>query len=234
VAWKKWDEAEFGHFRPDEALYYKTELAQIGIAGVEGLKIGEIGFGNGAFAGWLRANDAYWVGCEANTELTARASTAGYDVLTPGSNFPSHCGAASLDLFVAFDVIEHLELDAIKKLFAEVKEVLKPGGLLMFRVPSGDSPLSGAIFNGDVTHRTLLGSNAVRQLAYESNFEIVQLREPCLPIWGLGVYRAARRSAVVLMQRAVFTFARVVLMGNPRAVMSPDMVVVLRNKERHT
>jgi SAM-dependent methyltransferase len=231
AGWKGWHGADFGRFRPEDALYYAQELHASGIASVLDLRVGEQGYGNGAFAGWVRKAGGHWVGREAIPELQRRATEAGFDVVASEADFSNAFGPGKLDLMVAFDVIEHLEIDAIRSFLGEAKEALRPGGLLLARFPSGDSPFSGAVFRGDLTHRTLLGSSAARQLAMEAGFEVCQVRSPALPVWGLGLVHAARRMAVRLMQALAFSFVRHVLMGHGSAVVSSNMIVVLRKED---
>lgn len=230
VGWKGWHGADFGRFGPEDSLYYAQELHASGIASVLGLRIGEVGYGNGAFAGWVRKSGGHWVGREAIPELQQRAAQAGFEVIASEADFSNVCGPGKFDLIVAFDVIEHLELDAIRSFLGEAKEALRPGGLLLVRFPSGDSPFSGAIYRGDLTHCTLLGSSAARQLAMEAGLEACQVRSPALPVWGLGPVRATRRMAVRLTQTLAFSFVRHVLMGHGSAVVSPNMIVVLRKE----
>ena len=231
VGWKSWHGADFGRFGHEDDLYYTQELHASGIASVLGLRVGELGYGNGAFAGWVRKAGGHWVGREAIPELQQRAAEAGFDVIASESDFSKACGSGKLDLMVAFDVIEHMELDAIRSFLGEAKEALRSGGLLIVRFPSGDSPFSNANYRGDLTHRTLLGSSAARQLAMEAGLEVCQVRSPTLPVWGLGPMRAARRMAIRLLQILAFSFVRHVLMGHCNAVLSPNMVVVLRKDE---
>lgn len=227
VNWKAWEQIPFGQFTEEQRFYFAAELETSRISSIRGLLIGELGFGNGHFAGWVRERGGQWIGREAIHEQQKKASDAGYRVLSPEATWVTVCGADSLDLIVAFDVIEHLSVDAILDFLKEAREVLKPGGSLVFRVPSGDSPFSGAIFNGDLTHRTLLGSSAVRQLALEVGLEVAQIRPPASPVWGLGVRRALRRAAALFAQKMIFSIIRNIFMGNSEAVISPTMVVVL-------
>ena len=178
VEWKGWYDVDFGEFGPEDALYFAKELHASGIPSVRGLRVGELGYGNGAFAGWVRKAGGHWLGREDIPELQQRAEDAGFDVIASEADFSSVCGTEKLDLMVAFDVVEHLELDVIRSFLIEAKEALRPGGLLLLRLPSGDSPFSGAIYRGDLTHRTLLGSSAVRQLAIEAGLEACQVRSP--------------------------------------------------------
>jgi SAM-dependent methyltransferase len=230
VGWKGWQGCDFGRFETEDSLYYALELQASGITTVHGLSVGELGYGNGTFAGWVRKSGGQWVGRETIPELQQRAVQAGFHVIGADSSFSNACGPARLDLIVAFDVIEHLELNAIRSFLGDAQEALKPGGLLLVRVPSGDSPFSSLIYHADLTHRTLLGSSAARQLAVEAGLQACQIRAPVLPVRGLGPVRAMRRFAVRLMQTMAFGFVRNVLMGDSSAVLSPNMILVLRKE----
>jgi len=225
--WKNWRAVDFGCANCEESLYFERELQAAGVGKLVGLRVGEIGYGNGAFASWARGAGAHWIGRETSQVLQARAVGAGFDILTLDSSLSDAWGAGALDLIVAFDVVEHMSLRAIRSFLEEAKTALKPGGFLLLRIPSGDSPFVSAIYWGDVTHRTLLGSSAVRQLACELDLEVKQIRSPVLPMIGLSKTRLIRRAAVRFARWIVFSFIRTVLMGNGTAVLSPNMIVVL-------
>lgn len=226
VNWKGWEESDFGSFTQEQALYYRAELRKSGINALHGLRVGELGFGNGSFAGWVREQGGQWIGKEINSVLQQRALQAGYDVVAFDEILSNKFDNQYFDVIVAFDVLEHLDIDEIRKFLLESKSALKFGGSVIFRVPSGDSPFSGAIFRGDLTHQTLLGSSAVRQIVDDVDLKLYQVRSPVLPIFGLGVFRAMRRLVIYLLQFLFFSFIRNYLMGNSRAVISPNMIVV--------
>jgi predicted TPR repeat methyltransferase len=226
VEWKAWQAEDFGRCDADAAAYYSQELRASGVSSVRGLTVGELGYGNGTFAGWVRAEGGFWAGREAIPELQQRAADAGFETISTDAEFSHARGRGKLDIIVAFDVIEHLEIGDIRAFLRETKDALRPGGLVLLRVPSGDSPFSHAIYRGDLSHRTALGSSAVRQLGDEIGLEVKQIRSPVLPVTGFGMLRGLRRTAVLVAQRVVFRFVRTVLMGNSGAVVSPNMVVV--------
>ncbi|MBV5323140.1 MAG: class I SAM-dependent methyltransferase [Ilumatobacteraceae bacterium] len=228
VLWKNWQGLDFGHFEIEDSLNFRHELNASGIDTVQGLRVGELGYGNGVFAGWVTAEGGDWVGREAILELQQRAAHAGFQVIAAQDAFTKIHGHEGFDLIVAFDVFEHLELSEIRLFLSEARSALRPGGHLLARFPSGDSPFSGAIYWGDATHRTLLGSSAVRQLALEAGLEICQVRSPILPVWGLGLRRAARRTAIRLIQVLVFPFIRHAFIGRGDAIITPNMVIVLK------
>ena len=232
VNWKGWRHVDFGSVTAEQALYYAAELRKSGINTVAGLRVGELGFGNGEFAGWVRQQGGQWVGREVIGLLQQRARHAGFEGAGMDGSLADAFGHEAFDLMVAFDVLEHLDIDDIRTFLLESKDALKLGGTIVFRVPSGDSPFSGAIFCGDLTHRTLLGSSAVRQIAEEAGLEIHQIRSPVLPVLGVGMLRAARRLLIHLVRSMAFSFIRYFMVGNAGAVVSPNMVVVLRKGKR--
>jgi hypothetical protein len=124
-----------------------------------------------------------------------------------------------------------MSLTAIRSFLAEAKAALKPGGLFLLRIPSGDSPFVSAIYWGDVTYCTLLGSSAVRQLACELDLEIGQIRSPVLLMTGLSKTRLVRRAAVRFAQSIAFSFIRTALMSHDGTILSPNVIVLARKPE---
>jgi SAM-dependent methyltransferase len=229
LAWKGWEGAAFGRYTAEESLYFKAELHRAGVGSLSGTKILELGFGNGAFATWTRELGGQWTGIETNPALLDRAREAGFAARSPEHGLFAAVNDVRQDLVVAFDVLEHLPLEQIRVLLGDAKKILRSGGLLVARVPSGDSPFSGSIFHGDLTHVTLLGSSAIQQLALEAGFHVVQIRPPAFPIWGLGTRRLVRRAAVRVVRRLASAVIAEVLIGNEDAVITPNLVFVLRS-----
>lgn len=227
VSWKQWHGHDFGYYSHETALYFELELRQCGLGKIDGLKVGELGFGNGAFAGWVRDQKGNWIGREAIQVLSDRAAAKGFVTVGPHTTFAGTLGSSALDAIVAFDVLEHLGIDQIKNFLNDAWIALNPGGILIARLPSGDSPFVGQIFHGDLTHRTLLGSSAVKQLAGETGFEVLQQRAPAFPLMGFGLNRKLRRLIVYGLQTMVAWCVRSIIMGNSQAVISPNMLVVL-------
>lgn len=227
--WKRWGKAEFGTWSDADAAYFKAELRRAGIESCEGIRIYEIGFGNGALAGYLRSVGGVYLGSELNVTLVERAKVFGLDVFVGGMKQALALDKqGTFDLVIAFDVLEHFDVLDIKSFLLEAGELLRPGGVVLARVPSGDSPFGRAIFHGDITHRTALGSSAVRQFASQTGFEVIDVGPPRFPVFGLGLIRAVRRTGVRLAQAV---FARVINFvfhdGQPR-VITANLVFVLK------
>src|SRR5205823_2218521 len=120
-----------------------------------------------------------WIGLEENTALVNRARKSKLSAHSTQTDPSSICEAGSLDLVVAMDVLEHLDLHSIQKVLTFAMELLRPGGFVLARVPSGDSPFGRALAHGDITHRTTLGSSAVLQLSGLHGFNVASIQSPC-------------------------------------------------------
>jgi hypothetical protein len=129
-------------------------------------------------------------------------------------------------------VLEHLSTDEIVTLLASVARSLADGGIFLARFPSGDSPFARATQYGDMTHRTVIGSGIIEQLAQAANLDVVQVRPPVFPLLGLGVRRFCRRLPVALLRAVASKAINLAFNDNQPRVMTPNMVVVLRRRDR--
>ncbi len=227
--WKGWTSREFGTCDDSMAAYFRSELARCGIGDVAGRRILEIGFGNGEFAGWARRHGAHYTGTEINPALVRNAKSQGLDVHASDAGLTGVVAWGSVDIVVAFDVFEHIPLRDLRAMLGEVRGCLRPGGLLLARLPSGDSPFARAIQHGDLTHRTALGSSAVRQLACETGFEALQVREPAFSWRGNGAISGFRRAVVQVARRLAFPIIAALFMGGGSPVLTPNMVILFRS-----
>ncbi len=226
--WKGWSPETFGRFTDADAAAFAAEFARAGLSVAGPMRLVELGFGNGGFAGWARAQGHDYAGTEASEQLVERARASGFRVAHASEPLSALAGEGTLDAVVAIDVLEHLALDDLRALLADVRTRLRPGGVLLARVPSGDSPFGRAILHGDLTHRTALGSSAVRQLAQACGFEVVHVSPPALPVRGLGVRRGLRRLAVREAQRWVGRAINLAFHDGQPAVITANMVFALR------
>lgn len=158
-AWKGWTDAF--RFSRDESAYYRAELGEGSLAGLD---VFEIGFGSGAFLAWAREQGARVTGSEITPAAIRAAKEAGVPLL-PGDfgadGLPEH----AFDLIVAFDVFEHIESTAIAGKLAAIDRALKPGGRLLLRYPNGQSPFGLVHQHGDATHLTALSRAKIEQYA---------------------------------------------------------------------
>ena len=137
------------------------------------------------------------------------------------------CPAPAPDLAVAFEVFEHLSLCDLRGWLSTFHRCLRPGGKIIVRIPSGDSPFAREIQHGDLTHRVILGSSAVRQLAAEAGFEIESIREPAYPLRGAGVLSFLKRSLVSAARAISYRSITSVFMGGGVPALQPNILFVL-------
>jgi SAM-dependent methyltransferase len=228
ISWKNWTADSFGMCDSVNARYFQLELSRSGMDPQSQLSLVELGFGNGTFAGWARARGWRYCGIEADDELVRRATEAGLEAHPARETGAVFSGRSGLDLVIAFDVFEHLEVDALVALLMQARDALRPGGHVVFRVPSGDSPFSRAIQHGDLTHRSILGTGAIQQIAQKASLEVCQIREPVMPLRGIGLRRLVRRFPIWLGRKIIARILRVLYYDNRPCVIAPNMLVVLR------
>jgi len=229
IAWKDWSEEKFGLYTKSDQIEFACELQRANVNLTSTTRVLEIGFGNGAFAGWVRQFTTHYIGTEANQELVDRALKAGIAARPATLDIASIAPGQFYNVIVALDVLEHLKYEDIITLLKACRTCISKDGVMLLRVPSGDSPFSGTLFNGDITHKTLLGSKAFAQLAVLTGFEIISTHDTVLPIFGLGLRKAVERAMVKFARKLTTLFIRVTFLGNKHAVITSNMIVILRS-----
>lgn len=144
----------------------------------------DLGCGHGALLHFAREagyTKAYGVDVSAEqVEVAARLGIPGIeqgDLMTTLKKLPE----ATLDLVVAFDVIEHFTKDELVDFIDAVFRVLKPGGQWLIHTPNAGSPFVGAVRYGDITHEQAFTRTSVEQMLRASGFTTVACFE-CAPV----------------------------------------------------
>lgn len=154
----------------DQAAYFAAELRGRDLKRADVL---EIGFGNGEFLGWARAQGANITGSELTPAAIASAEAAGIALL-PADFERRSADAIRFDLIAAFDVFEHLDGPAIVAKLTAIATMLRPGGWLILRYPNGQSPFGLFAQHGDATHISALSRAKIEQ--YAAGTGLVTLR----------------------------------------------------------
>ena len=190
-----------------------------------GATVLEIGVGNGAFLEFGRRRGWQMHGTEVNPGLLECARQNGF-VVTEAETldpFPSQ----SFAMVAAFDVMEHIPLEALPGFLSGVRRVLKPGGYFVARFPNGDSPFGRHIQNGDVTHKTTIGSIRARYLAMKACLEVVFLGCEVQAIWAGHAYTGHRLFAVPVKKLMNAFFNLAFSPRDPLPFCSPNLELVL-------
>lgn len=228
---KSWEEIDFGKFKRADDLYFEAELSRYKLDYTSPIKIYEVGFGNGVFAGWVKSKGYIYSGSELLDELVNRGIRKGFDVFKD-AEVDDNLSKSSVDLIVAWDVFEHLSLDDLINSLKTYQNYLKPNGMILARVPSGDSPFGRSIYHGDITHKTALGSSAVRQIAKKCGYVVMDISAPKLPVRGLGIKRGTKRFLVLMSQRLIGKLINIIFHNNDQGIITSNMVFILKKPDK--
>jgi 2-polyprenyl-3-methyl-5-hydroxy-6-metoxy-1,4-benzoquinol methylase len=135
----------------------------------------------------------------------------------------------SFDMILAHDVLEHVAKDRLaaftKKLFA----ALKPGGILIVRVPNMSNPLAAHGRYIDLTHEVGFTERSLHQLLYLSGFRDITLKGSLL-IRKRTLLSYCRR-AFLKMYYAWVRFLYYVQDFSVPTVLDHDLVAIARRSE---
>jgi 2-polyprenyl-3-methyl-5-hydroxy-6-metoxy-1,4-benzoquinol methylase len=222
-SWKGWSASEFGRFAPSDERYFRWHAQRALARPVQALQVFELGFGNGRFMGWCRAQGHDVIGVETNVRLLEVARAQGYEV---AGTLDGVAAERRFDLMVAFDVMEHIEDEHLPGLLRRLGEHLAPGGRMLLRFPNGESPFGLSTQHGDVTHRQVLGVSKLRQLCAACDLQLLHSGER-LPWHALP---PSRRAGALFWRglRSVFERALRKMYQLPRGLdLSANQLVVL-------
>ncbi len=143
-------------------------------------KIIDVGCGHGALVHFAAtAGYENVVGVDRSTEQVQEARRLGILGVSEGDLIETleALSAESMDLVVAFDVIEHFTKDELVPFVDEVHRVLRKGGKWILHTPNGESPFVGRIRYGDFTHEQAFTRISIAQLLMASGFSRVSCYE---------------------------------------------------------
>lgn len=125
----------------------------------------EIGAGTGGTLRALqRAGFGQASGVDSSISQVERARQLGAVVeLGDGLAVLAARTAGSLGAILLLDVLEHLTVEQLLELLALSRDRLRPGGLLVARVPNGEGLFGGIIRYGDLTHLRAFTQRSLRQ-----------------------------------------------------------------------
>ena len=140
----------------------------------------DLGCGHGALLHFAReAGFTNLRGVDGSPEQVAAARRLGIAGVEEGDLRDALAAQAdaSLDVVIAFDVIEHFTRDELLPFVDDVRRVLKPGGRWIIHVPNGESPFVGRMRYWDLTHELAFTRTSIAQLLLASGFSEVRCFE---------------------------------------------------------
>jgi 2-polyprenyl-3-methyl-5-hydroxy-6-metoxy-1,4-benzoquinol methylase len=133
------------------------------------------------------------------------------------------------DIIVLSQVLEHVRKEALGPLVNALYAQLKPGGRILITVPNGGNPFSAVERYADLTHETVFGEPALRQLV-----EMAGLANADLVIRG---YRIPPVSLVNLLRIGLQKILHLCLLGvmmvnggNYFRILTPNICLIVSRK----
>ena len=176
----------------------------------------DLGCGHGAIIHFAREAGYHNIrGVDGSPEQVAAAQRLGIEGVEQGDLLEALRAQAdaSLDMIIAFDVIEHFTRDELLGFVDAVQRALRPGGWWLIHVPNGESPFFGTIRYGDLTHELAFTRTSIAQLLLSSNFTKVSCYEDTPVPHGV---KSAARWALWKAIRGMLRFYIVVETGDAR------------------
>jgi len=230
LAWKGWRHTDFGTTSAFDAFYYNAEVKRAMNGVVIGMRILDVGFGNGAFIGWAALLGNQCSGVEIDPELRCRAIDAGIPAYGSIDDPALLSQRETFDLVAAFDVLEHIEESEVEPFMRTLRTLLKEGGRLLARFPNGDSPFGRYCQYGDYTHVTTLSSGKLIHLAKVCDFSVVFIGAPSNPIWRGKLRSAVKRLAMAGLRALVDRILRLAYFNGYPVCLDENLLVVLERK----
>ena len=160
------------------AEIFEIEASRAGIK--KGDNILEIGFGEGMFLNWARESGFDITGIEINPDFFVLAKERGHTVYLGNTQEALRGSNKKYDGIFLFDVLEHLTLEEISRLFSFFQTILEEKGIILARFPNGASPFGRLLQHSDSTHLTILTGSKIQDIAQLSGLEVK------------GIYNGAR------------------------------------------
>jgi SAM-dependent methyltransferase len=228
LGWKGWGGGNFGSpiANSSSKAYFDVEMRRIKRDLTSQLDVLEIGFGNGSFLRYARNRGWNIVGSEVNKDLIVAAESQNFKVICT-DNLRAFLDD-SFDIVVAFDVLEHIDQEKLLDFVKEIKRVLKSSGIFLGRFPNGDSPFSLVNQNGDITHKSFIGSHKAKYLANELRADILYLGGEARPFFGESLLHFVH-NVITIPLKAIINLT-VKLIFFPRqsiAFCSANLVMIL-------
>ena len=222
---KNWEVTKIRSEYPD---LYQHEFARLDLIG--SLNIFEVGFGDCDFMLWAREMGHQVFGVEINTSLVESARKIGLDVECADAitYVSSYTGARIYDVVTLFDVLEHQTMDEMVELMSNLSRLVKKGGLVLIRVPNGQSPFGCLHQYGDATHISVLSGPILFDIARGLGLTPIKYYNSARRRPGNeALYkRIARELAYILRNGLEVILGKLYLAR--RVPMDPSVTVILR------
>ena len=139
----------------------------------------EIGCGTGLFLAYLHAKGTQrFLGIDQDEmlrEVIPEAVRAHFQVDDAVAHIETAVkSGVSYDRIALFDVLEHFDVDAGRKLLSDLRGILASTGRIVIKVPNAASPWGQQFQYGDLTHKTAYTPESMAQQAIASGYDCLK------------------------------------------------------------
>lgn len=159
---------------------YLTRLVRRHFPSERDVRIVDVGCGGGDLLAALHSvGYRDLIGVDVSPEQVAAAAARGIGRVEQADahEYLSRLEPGSIDVLVAFDLLEHLTKPEITKLLAIGLRALRPDGRLVIHSVNAESPFFGGVRYGDLTHETAFTRKSMRQLCLSLGCRSVECYE---------------------------------------------------------
>ena len=183
----------------------------------------DLGCGNGVLLRWLQDRGySNCLGIDLSQQQIEQGQMLGSQNLTVG-NILDTAVYTKCDVIFLRDVIEHLDIDEVLKLFTLAHEHLNAGGLIVVQTVNGDSPICNTTLYADATHRFAYNERSMRQLFSLTGFNMSIIR----PWFRFGDSAKGRIINTLIKTALLFRRLRIMLeLGNVSRVQTINCIFV--------
>tara|TARA_B110000008_G_C16931922_1_gene549058 strand:+ start:91 stop:792 length:702 start_codon:yes stop_codon:yes gene_type:complete len=223
IDWKNWDKDSFAKTSKLEEAYFNNIVKLLKLK--KSSKILEIGFGNGAFLGYAVSQNFNYDGIESNENLVDLAIDNNFSAYNSLDKIDTE---TKYDLIILFDVIEHINADAVEEFFKEINAHLEESGSIFLRFPNGSSPLGLGNQHGDVTHCNIVTLPKLNYWCYNSDLKVIFYRGDIRPfIFRHNILKMPSRLIRLFFHVLTEKFIRSIS-SQSKGVLSSNLEVVIK------
>ena len=223
IDWKNWETDSFGKTSKLEEAYFNNIVKLLKLK--KSSKILEIGFGNGSFLGYAVSQNFNYDGVESNANLVDLAIDNNFSAYTSLDKIDRE---TKYDLIILFDVIEHINADAVEEFFKEMNLHLEETGSIFLRFPNGSSPLGLGNQHGDVTHCNIVTLPKLNYWCYNSDLKVIFYRGDIRPfIFRHNILKMPSRLIRLFLHILTEKFIRSIS-SQSKGVLSSNLEVVIK------
>jgi SAM-dependent methyltransferase len=193
---------------------YLRRLIKRWVPSDRGIEIFDVGCGYGALLyALLDAGYRNLSGVDGSREQVVAAQRLGLSQVRQGDLLTALASTSSnsLDLVVAFDVLEHLFKDEVMQFMDHFHRILRPGGRVLIHVPNGEGILGGRMRYADITHELTFTHQSLLQFGALSGFSQFHFEEDVPVVHGV---MSALRWALWRLVRLPFRIIYIVETGD--------------------